>query len=112
MPSKHKLLPVRTSTTLRTLIDQAGPVNAATRALIILGADAAGLDLFGVEREAAALLAVELAPGVAEGLRRVVGRGRALAQAIPLVSRTRSLTATSQAQEVGPDGLEAVGWEV
>lgn len=38
MTTTMRLLPVRTTPALRALIDRAGPVNAATRALIILGA--------------------------------------------------------------------------
>lgn len=51
---------VRVSPALRALIDQVGPVNAATRALIILGAESAGFDLMGMEREVAVLLTEEL----------------------------------------------------
>jgi hypothetical protein len=78
MTTKLKMLPVRVSPALRALIDQAGPVNAATRALIILGAEAAGLDLTGMEREVAGLLAEELALEVSEGLRRILLHGHDL----------------------------------
>jgi hypothetical protein len=66
-----RLLPVRVSPTLRGLIDQVGPVNPATRALLVLGAAAAGLELRGLEREVAALLGAELAPNTQEALRRL-----------------------------------------
>jgi hypothetical protein len=66
-----RLLPVRVSATLRDLIDQVGPVNPATRALVVLGAAVAGLDLRGLEREVAALLGADLAPEVQAGLRQV-----------------------------------------
>ncbi len=45
MATTMKRLPARTSATLRATIDQAGPVSAATRALLWLGADAAGLQI-------------------------------------------------------------------
>lgn len=111
MPSKHKPLPVRASPALRALIDQAGPVNAATRALIILGAETAGLDLAGIEREAASLLAAKLTPGVAEGLRRLVAR--------PAHEPVRAEVAPIPAPRGDPppetaanDPLGGVGWEV
>jgi hypothetical protein len=72
MTTKLKMLPVWVSPALRALIDQVGPVNAATRALIILGAEAAGFDLDGMEREVAGLLAEELALEVSERLRRIL----------------------------------------
>jgi hypothetical protein len=72
MTTKLKMLPVRVRPALRALIDQAGPVNAATRALIILGAEAAGLDLAGMEREIAGLLAENLAPNVLERLQHTL----------------------------------------
>lgn len=110
MTSKHKPLPVRASAALRALIDQSGPVNAATRALIILGAKAAGLDLTGVEREAAALLAADLAPGVADGLRRIVAqqnRQPGRVEAAPVADRQEVLrTPTAN------DPLGGIGWEV
>lgn len=72
MTTKLKLLPVRVSPALRALIDQVGPVNAATRALIILGAEAAGLDLAGMEREVAGLLAEDVASEVLRRLRHIL----------------------------------------
>lgn len=72
MTTKLKMLPVRVSPALRALIDQAGPVNAATRALIILGAEAVGLDLTSLEREVAGLLAEDLAPQVLVGLKKTL----------------------------------------
>jgi hypothetical protein len=60
MTTTMRLLPVRVSPALRGLIDQVGPVNPATRALLVLGAAAAGLELCGLEREVAALLSAEL----------------------------------------------------
>ncbi len=69
MTTTTRLLPVRVSATLRTVIDQAGPVNPATRALIILGAAATGAKLHGLEREIAALLAADLHDDVHAALR-------------------------------------------
>nr|WP_044200473.1 hypothetical protein [Oscillochloris trichoides] len=60
MSTRLRLLPVRVSTDLRAMIDQVGPVNPATRALLLLGADAAGLELSGLEREIPGLLAAPL----------------------------------------------------
>ncbi|NJM07378.1 hypothetical protein HC891_16125 [Candidatus Gracilibacteria bacterium] len=71
MTTTMRLLPVRVSANLRSVIDQAGPVNPATRALIILGAATAGWDLRGLEREIAALLSADLAPEVHATLRQV-----------------------------------------
>ncbi|NJO83638.1 MAG: hypothetical protein HC828_13090 [Blastochloris sp.] len=71
MTTTMRLLPVRVSTTLRAVIDQAGPVNPATHALIILGAATSGWDLRGLEREIAALLSADLAPEVHAALRQV-----------------------------------------
>jgi hypothetical protein len=60
----------------RVIIDQAGPVGAATRALLWLGADAAGLAIPPAgRREIVALLATEeLAPGVLAALERLYER--------------------------------------
>lgn len=71
MTTTMRLLPVRVSATLRAVIDQAGPVNPATRALIILGAAATGAELRGLEREIAALLAADLHDDVHTALRQV-----------------------------------------
>jgi hypothetical protein len=71
MTTTMRLLPVRVSATLRAVIDQAGPVNPATRALLILGAAATGAELRGLEREIAALLSADLAPEVHAALRQV-----------------------------------------
>lgn len=71
MTTAMRLLPVRVSPALRGLIDQVGPVNPATRALLVLGAAAAGLELRGLEREVAALLGAELEPHTQDALRRL-----------------------------------------
>jgi hypothetical protein len=65
----------RLSPALRSLVDQAGPATgAATRALLLLGAAAAGLNTAEAEADAYALLGVpDLAPGVRAALRRLVG---------------------------------------
>lgn len=73
MTTPMRLLPVRVSPALRGLIDQVGPVNPATRALLVLGAAAAGLELRGLEREVALLLGAELAPEVRAALRQLFG---------------------------------------
>ncbi|MEI7772743.1 MAG: hypothetical protein WCI67_22320 [Chloroflexales bacterium] len=74
MTTTMRLLPVRVSADLRGLIDQVGPVNPGTRALLLLGADAAGLDLGGLEREIAGLLAADLDARVQAGLRQIFAR--------------------------------------
>lgn len=71
MSTLMRLLPVRVSASLRAVIDQAGPVNPATRALLILGAVRAGLDVRGLEREVATLLAADLHDDVHAALRQV-----------------------------------------
>jgi hypothetical protein len=71
MTTPMRLLPVRVSPALRGLIDQVGPVNPATRALLVLGAAAAGLELRGLEREVAALLGAELAPATQKALHQL-----------------------------------------
>jgi hypothetical protein len=74
MTTTMRLLPVRVSADLRGLIDQVGPVNPAVRALLLLGADAAGLDLGGLDREIAGLLAAPLDAEVQARLRDLFGR--------------------------------------
>ncbi len=74
MSTRLRLLPVRVSTDLRAMIDQVGPVNPATRALLLLGADAAGLELSGLEREIAGLLAAPLDAAVHNRLRQIFTR--------------------------------------
>jgi hypothetical protein len=72
MTTSMRLLPVRVTPDLRQLIDQVGAVNPASRALILLGAAAAGLDLHGLEREIARLLATDLDERVQAGLRQLL----------------------------------------
>lgn len=74
MATTMRLLPVRVSAELRALIDQVGPVNPATRALLLLGADAVGLELRGLEREIAGLLATPLDSEVQARLRDLFSR--------------------------------------
>jgi hypothetical protein len=72
-----KRLPARASTTLRAVIDSAGPVSAATRALLWLGADASGLPISPAgQREIAALLVENLEPCVLTALHRLYDRLR------------------------------------
>lgn len=66
MPSTLPRLPVRVSPGLRDLVAQAGPMGPAARALLILGARAAGLDVTPVAHEALALLG---RPGLPAGVR-------------------------------------------
>ncbi len=76
MATKMKRLPARTSETLRTTIDQAGPVSVATRALLWLGADAAGLTIPAAGRREIAVLLVEegLTPTVLAALQQLYDR--------------------------------------
>lgn len=83
MTTAMRLLPVRVSPALRGLIDQVGPVNPATRALLVLGAAAAGLELRGLEREVAALLGAELEPQTHDALRRLFTQLPSAAQHSP-----------------------------
>lgn len=82
MSTTMRQLPVRTTGALRRLIDAAGPVNPATRALLILGAAQAGLPLDGLEREVAGLLAAGLEPRVHRALQQqyaaLIGQGPVL----------------------------------
>lgn len=107
-------LPVRTSEALRELIAAAGPVNAATRALIILGAQAAGLDLGPeITREIYALLLCErLDPGVRAALEAVLGApGPAPRAGGATGAVTGAVTSDSTAPEE-EDPFASVGIEV
>jgi hypothetical protein len=71
MATSMRLLPVRTTARVRAMIDRVGTVNAATRALLFIGAYRAGLELDGMDREIALLLAEDLDRRVASALRQV-----------------------------------------
>jgi len=71
MATSMRLLPVRTTARVRAMIDRVGTVNAATRALLFIGAHRAGLELEGMDREIALLLAEDLDRRVASTLRQV-----------------------------------------
>lgn len=69
---------IRLSPALRQLlIDVAGSEDAADalRALLILGATQAGLDTAALRRDTAAVLALELTPGVQTALQAVYSQG-------------------------------------
>lgn len=71
-PARLTVLGVRVSPALRALLDAAGPLNSATRALLLLGAAAAGLEIDGARAEPYRLLgAEELRPGVRAALLRL-----------------------------------------
>ena len=89
MTTPMRLLPVRVSPAVRGLIDQVGPVNPATRALLVLGAAAAGLELRELEREVAGLLSAELAPAIQEALRRLFARLSASSKYVSFSSPVR-----------------------
>lgn len=76
MATTLKRIPARASETLQAVIRTAGPVSAATRALLWLGTDAAGQPIPPAgRREIAALLAEEdLAPAVLAALQRLYDR--------------------------------------
>ncbi|MBX0331252.1 hypothetical protein K2Z83_26745 [Oscillochloris sp. ZM17-4] len=119
MTTTMRLLPVRVSAELRGLIDQVGPVNPATRALILLGADAVGLELRGLEREIAGLLAAPLDADVQARLRQLFIRLTATAPAIErpdppsLAGQAAQSPAHSPAaMEESPDPFASVGIEV
>jgi hypothetical protein len=63
-----KPLFVRPSPALRALVDTAGPPTDAARALLLLGAAVAGLDVADVRGDAGRLLAVDLDPRVVAAL--------------------------------------------
>jgi hypothetical protein len=70
-----KRIPARASETLRAMIDQAGPVSAATRALLWLGAGASGLSISSAgRREIAALLIEDLDANVIAALQQLYDR--------------------------------------
>lgn len=73
MSTAMRLLPVRVTPALRAVVDQAGTVNAAARALLLLGAHRAGFDLTGLDRDVAGLLAEDLVPDVHAALRQLYG---------------------------------------
>jgi hypothetical protein len=96
MATSMKRLPVRASAMLRSVIDQAGPVGAATRALLWLGADAAGLPISAAGwREIAALIAEEdLASSVVTALQRLydqLGNGSGARETAPATTRAAAL---------------------
>lgn len=66
MATSMRLLPVRTTARVRAMIDRVGTVNAATRALLFIGAYRTSLELEGMDREIALLLAEDLDRQVGE----------------------------------------------
>ncbi len=74
----HVLTPV----TVRALVDQAGPVNKATRALLLIGAHAAGLDLNDAMDSIHTLIGCQtLTPSVRLALQRTLDRDSATCSA-------------------------------
>lgn len=117
MATTMRLLPVRTTAALRAVIDQAGPVNAATRALIIIGAHAAGLSLTGLEREIALLFGEELEPSVGAALHHVylqltISAPEEEAQRLLDVERPSEVTETLHADLTSTDLFGTIGIEV
>lgn len=114
MTTTMRLLPVRTTPTLRAVIDRTGPVNAATRALIVLGAHTAGLDLRGCVREIVLLLAEDLEPGVWAALHRLYSEMHAAAAHQGLVPTTETLPAPEPAASAveQADPFASIGVEV
>ena len=91
MATTMRLLPVRTTARVRAMIDRVGTVNAATRALLFIGAYRAGLELDGMDREIALLLAEDLDRRVASALRHVYSAlmdARDAAEAMPMLPMT------------------------
>lgn len=76
MPTTKKRLPARASETLQAMIREAGPVGAATEALLWLGVGVVGLPLSAAgRREIARLMSNEaLAPDVLTALQAVYDR--------------------------------------
>jgi hypothetical protein len=94
-----KRLPARTSATLRAMIDQAGPVSAATRALLWLGADAAGLPISPAGRETISNQGLTVPQ--AQHASFLPGRNRILYFAANLIERGRDEGAELQAVAPG-----------
>jgi hypothetical protein len=116
MSTPMRLLPVRVSPALRGLIDQVGPVNPATRALLVLGAAAAGLELRGLEREVAALLSAELAPQTEEALRRLFAQLPSSAHqghhAIPMYAEPEPTDDVPALEDLPADPFASIGIDV
>lgn len=112
-----KLQGIRLSAELRALVDAAGPrLNPATRALLILGAHAAGQDVSALASTVHVLIAHgELRGGTVAALRRVMG-----ATAITTDSSCDSSGDSSRDSTLAPTGrgdpladpLAGVGIEV
>jgi hypothetical protein len=86
------------------MIDRVGTVNAATRALLFIGAHRAGLELEGMDREIALLLAEDLDRRVASALRQVYGALMDAAEAadpVPMLPVTQAEPVPTQAIAVG-----------
>jgi hypothetical protein len=99
-----RLLPVRTTARVRAMIDRVGTVNAATRALLFIGAYRAGLELDGMDREIALLLAEDLDRRVASALRQVYSALMDAAEAAdpaPMLPITPAEPVPTQAIAVG-----------
>lgn len=101
MATTMKLLAIRTSATLRAVIDSIGAVNNASRALLWLGAGVAGLPISADgRREIARLLGDgSLAPDVHAALQR-------LYDGVPRTSATTA--ASAPASEHSPVALEVL----
>lgn len=102
------LLGVRVAPAIRALIDEAGSPNAATRALIILGAASAGQDVRHLAGAIHALIGSgALRDSVAEALGALLGRG-AITPAITCDSRgdSRAFLEDPLADPLGGIGIE------
>jgi hypothetical protein len=112
MTTSMRLLPVRVTPDLRQLIDQVGAVNPASRALILLGAAAAGLDLHGLEREIARLLAADLDERVQAGLRQLLTSTTHSAVALPPTIHQQALLSEPPSEPAVDDPFASIGIEV
>lgn len=116
MTTAMRLLPVRVSPALRGLIDQVGPVNPATRALLVLGAAAAGLELRGLEREVAALLSAELDSHTQDALRRLFAQLPSTAhhprKTMPLGTAAEPADEVTPPEDVPDDPFANIGIDV
>lgn len=101
-------LPVRASTALRALLDQAGPISSATRALLIVGAHAAGYDITSLRHELAALLLrAELDTAVLDALARCL-ESSAIQGAVQGATQG-AVQGAGTDSETGDDPFAAVG---
>jgi hypothetical protein len=118
MATLLKRIPARASDTLQGVVRSAGPVSAATRALLWLGAGAAGLPIsLAGRREIAALLVENLDAGVLTALQQLydrLGRGEATSDTTsdtPYATPCATTCTTTRESHTLPAAAVAERWE-